>query len=198
VYDSDGNKLPLDPKHKIYFLSNDLPGLTRRTTKDIKPGEVPVPNRRTYGPALSGKFLDRSIFFGSIAIFLLIVLFSVLGLRHFIDFSTRNDTFSIIVPLLIGSAGVFLNFLVGELDRKKLVKTKSDKPYKFSFIFSIGLMIFAIFLGGILNPAAVSTTLSLMPFIVAGIVVFILVAWGVLIFSTRGFSVDSKKEPLIV
>jgi hypothetical protein len=198
VYDSDGNKLPLDPKHRIYFLSNDLPELTRRTTKDIKPGEVPVPNRRTYGPALSGKFLDRSIFFGSIAIFLLMVLFSVLGLRHFIDFSTRNDTLSIIVPLLIGSAGVFLNFLVGELDRKKLIKTKSDKPYKFSFIFSIGLIIFAIVLGGILNPAAISTTLSLMPFIVAGIVVFILVAWGVLIFSTRGFSIDSKKEPLIV
>jgi hypothetical protein len=198
VYDSDGNKLPLDPKHKIYFLSNDLPGLTRRTTKDIKPGEVPVPNRRTYGPALSGKFLDRSIFFGSIAIFLLMVLFSALGLRHFIDFSTRNDTLSNIVPLLIGSAGIFLNFLVGELDRKKLVKTKSDKPYKFSFIFSIGLIIFAIVLGGILNSAAVSATLSLLPFIVAGIVVFALVAWGVLIFSTRGFSADSKKEPLIV
>jgi hypothetical protein len=36
VYDSDGNKLELDPKHRIYFLQNDLPGLTRRTTKDIK------------------------------------------------------------------------------------------------------------------------------------------------------------------
>ncbi|MBE3115659.1 metal-dependent hydrolase, partial [Candidatus Bathyarchaeota archaeon] len=82
VYDSDGNKLLLDPKHKIYFLSNDLPGLTRRTTKDIKPGEVPVPNRRTYGPALSGKFLDRCIFFGSMALVLLMLLFSVLGLQQ--------------------------------------------------------------------------------------------------------------------
>jgi hypothetical protein len=198
VYDSDGNKLPLDPKHKIYFLSNDLPGLTRRTTKDIKPGETPVPNRRTYGPALSGKFLDRCIFFGSIAIVLLMILFSVLGLRQFIDFSTRNETLSIIIPLLIGSIGVFLNFLVGELDRKKLVKTKSDRPYKFSFILSIGIMIFAIFLGGILNPEAVFTTLSIMPYVAAGVVVFIFVALGVLIFSTRGFSVDSKKEPLIV
>ena len=62
-------KLSLDPKHKIYFLSNDFPGLTQRTTKDIKPGETPGPNRRTYGSALSGKFLDRSIFFGSIALF---------------------------------------------------------------------------------------------------------------------------------
>ena len=105
VYDSDGTKLPLDPKHKIYFLSNDFPGLTRRTTKDIKPGETPMPNRRTYGPALSGKYLDRCIFFGSIAIVLLMILFSVLGVRQFIDFSTRNETLSVIIPLLIGSIG---------------------------------------------------------------------------------------------
>jgi hypothetical protein len=198
VYDSDGNKLTLDPKHKIYFLSNDLPGLTRRTTKDIKPGEVPVPNRRTYGPALSGKYLDRCIFFGSIAIVLLMLLFSVLGLKQFIDFSTRNETLSLTIPLLIGSIGVFLNFLVGELDRKKLVKTKSDRPYKFSFIMSIGIIIFAIVLGGILNPEAVFATLSVMPYIAAGVVVFVFVALGVLIYSTRGFSIDSKKEPLIV
>jgi hypothetical protein len=198
VYDSDGNKLPLDPKHKIYFLSNDLPGLTRRTTKDIKPGETPVPNERTYGPALSGKYLDRCIFLGSIAIVLLMILFSVLGLRQFINFSTSNENLSAIIPLLIGSAGVFLNFLVGELDRRKLVTTKSDRPYKFSFVLSIGIMIFAIVLGGILNPTAVSATLSLMPFIAVGIIVFALSAWGVLVFSTRGYSIDSKKEPLIV
>ena len=198
VYDSDGNKLTLDLKHKIYFLSNDLPGLTRRTTKDIKPGEIPVPNRRTYGPALSGKYLDRCIFFGSIAIVLLMLLFSVLGLKQFIDFSTRNETLSLTIPLLIGSIGVFLNFLVGELDRKKLVKTKSDRPYKFSFIMSIGIIIFAIVLGGILNPEAVFATLSVMPYIAAGVVVFVFVALGVLIYSTRGFSIDSKKEPLIV
>jgi LexA-binding, inner membrane-associated putative hydrolase len=98
VYDSDGNKLTLDPKHKIYFLANDLPGLTRRTPKEIKPGETPVPNRRTYGPALSGKFLDRCIFFGSIAIVLLLLLFSIPGLRHFIDFSMRNESLSLTIP----------------------------------------------------------------------------------------------------
>jgi hypothetical protein len=198
VYDSDGNKLPLDPKHKIYFLSNDLPGLTRRTAKDIEPGEVPVPNRRTYGPALSGKFLDRCIFFGSIGILLLLLLFSVLGLRQFINFSMPTGALSLIIPLLIGSIGIFLNFFVGELDRKKLVKTKSDRPYKFSFALSIGIIVFAIILGGILNPQAVFATLSMMPYIAAGVVVFVLVALGVLIFSTRGFSADSKKEPLIV
>jgi hypothetical protein len=198
VYDSDGNKLLLDPKHKIYFLSNDLPGLTRRTTKDIKPGEVPVPNRRTYGPALSGKFLDRCIFFGSMALVLLILLFSVLGLQQFIDLSTPKETLSFAIPLLIGSVGVFLNFIVGELDRKKLVKTKSDRPYKFSFILSIGMIIFAIVLGGVMNPEVLATMLSKIPCMAAGAIVFALVSLGVLIYSTRGFSVNSKKEPLIV
>jgi hypothetical protein len=198
VYNSDGNKLPLDSRHKIYFLQNDLPGLTRRTTKDIKPGEVPVPNRRTYGPALSGKFLDRCIFFGSVAIFLLLLLFSVLGLKQFIDVGVQRVSLSLIIPLLVGSVGVFLNFLVGELDRKKLVKTKTDRPYKFSFALSVGIMILGIILGGVMNPEAVGVTLSGLPYIAAGIIVFTLVSVGVLIYSTRGFSVESKKEPLIV
>jgi hypothetical protein len=185
-------------EHARYFLSNDLPGLTRRTTKDIKPDEIPVPNRRTYGPALSGKFLDRCVFFGSIALVLLMLLFSVLDLQQFIDFSMHKETLSLTIPLLIGSVGVFLNFLVGELDRKKLVKTKSDRPYKFSFILSVGIMIFAIVLGGIMNPEAVVTALSKMPYIAAGVVVFVFVSLGVLIYYTRGFSIDSKKEPLIV
>jgi hypothetical protein len=157
-----------------------------------------VPNRRTYGPALSGKFLDRSIFYGSIALFFLLLLFSVLGLRQFMDLSLQNITLSLTLPLLIGSIGIILNYLVGELDRKKLVKTKTDRPYKFSFVLSIGIIIFAIVLGGIMNPAAVSNTLSLLPYIAIGIVVVVLVSLGVLIFSTRGFSIDSKKEPLIV
>jgi len=59
-------------------------------------------------------------------------------------------------------------------------------------------MIFAIILGGILDPLAVNTTLNAMPYVAAGVVVFVLVALGVLVYSTRGFSVDSKKEPLIV
>ena len=198
VYDSDGKKLPLDSKHKIYFLSNDFPGLTQRTTKDIKPGETPGPNRRTYGPALSGKFLDKSIFFGSIALFFLMLLSSVLGFRQFIDLGLSNLTLSLTLPLLIGSIGIFLNFFVGELDRKKLVKTKTDRPYKFSFILSIGIIIFALVLGGIMNPAAVSSTLSIIPYIAIGVAVVVLVSWVVLIYSTRGFSIDSKKEPLIV
>jgi hypothetical protein len=59
------------------------------------------------------------------------LLFSVLGLKQFIDLSLHNVTLSLTIPLLIGSIGIFLNFLVGELDRKKLVKTKTDRSYKF-------------------------------------------------------------------
>ena len=187
VYDSDGNKLALDPKHKIYFLSNDLPGLTRRTTKDIKPGETPLPNRRTCGPALSGKFLDRCIFFGSMALFLLILLFSVLGLRQFIDLGMQNVTLALILPLMIGSIGIFINFIVGELDRKKLVKTKTDRPYKFSFILSLGTIIFAIVLGPFMNPQAVSSALSNLLYIAVGAVVFVLVALGIFGLFYAGF-----------
>ena len=91
-----------------------------------------------------------------------------------------------------------MNFLVGELDRKKLVKTKTDRPYKFSFVFSIGIIIFAIVLGGIMNPAAVSNNLNMMLYVAVGIIVVVSVSLGVWIYSTRGFSIDSKKEPLIV
>ena len=126
------------------------------------------------------------------------LLFSVLGLRQFIDFSLRNETLSLTIPLLIASIGIFSNFLVGELDRKKLVKTKTDRPYKLSFILSFVIIILSIVLGGILNPEAIFTKLSIMPYIAASVVVFVFVAFGILIYSTRGFSADSKKEPLIV
>jgi hypothetical protein len=156
-----------------------------------------VPNRRTYGPALSGKYFDRCIFFGSMSLVLLMILFSALGFQRLIDFS-KSIPLSLIIPLLIVSVGIFSNFLVGELDRKKLIKTKSDRPYKFTFILSFGVIVLGIILGWIMNPTAVGSTLSKMPFIAAGVLVFALVCWGILVYSTRGFSIDGKKEPLIV
>ncbi len=47
-------------------------------------------------------------------------------------------------------------------------------------------------------PQAAVAMLNEMPYIAAGVVVFVFGAFGVLIYSTRRFSVDSKKEPLIV
>jgi hypothetical protein len=199
VYNSDGTRLELDSKHKIYFLQNDLPGLTRRTTKDIKPGEMPLPNRRTYGPALSGKFLDRSLFFGSAALTLLMLLFSALGFQQFIDLSFNGFSFSLALPLLIGAVGVISNFLVGELDRKRLIdNAKSFRTYKATFYLTFGIMIFAVILGVILNPPSVSSTLNKIPYIIIGSALLICISYAILTFSSRGFSKDSKKEPLIV
>jgi hypothetical protein len=199
VYNSDGTRLELDSKHKIYFLQNDLPGLTRRTTKDIKPGEMPLPNRRTYGPALSGKFLDRSLFFGSAALTLLMLLFSALGFQQFIDLSFNGFSFSLALPLLIGAVGVISNFLVGELDRKRLIdNAKSFRTYKATFYLTFGIMIFAVILGVILNPPSVSSTLNKIPYIIIGSALSICISYAILKFSSRGFSKDSKKEPLIV
>ena len=199
VYDSDGSRLELDPKHRIYFLQNDLPGLTRRTIKDIKPGEKPMPNRRTYGPALSGKLLDRSLLFGSAALTLLLLLFSALGFQQFIDLSFNEFSLSLTLPLLVGAVGVFLNFLVGELDRKRLIdNAKSYRTYKATFYLTFGIMIFAVILGAIMNPQTVSSTLSKIPYIAAGVALLICVSYAILTYSSRRFSRDDKKEPLIV
>jgi uncharacterized membrane protein YuzA (DUF378 family) len=199
VYDSDGNKLELDPKHRIYFLQNDLPGLTRRTTKDIKPGEKPLPNRRTYGPALSGKFLDRSLFFGSAALTLMLLLFSALGIHQFIDLSFNGFSLALALPLLIGAVGVFLNFLVGELDRKRLIdNAKSYRTYKATFYLTFGIMIFSVILGAIMNPQTLTSMLSDIPYIAVGIAIVICIAYAILTYSSRGFSKGDKKDPLIV
>jgi len=199
VYDSDGKKLELDPKHRIYFLQNDLPGLTRRTTKDIKPGEKPLPNRRTYGPALSGKFLDRSLFFGSTALVLLMLLVSAFGFQQFVDLSFSEFSLSFTLPLLVGSVGIMLNFLVGELDRKRRLDfTKSYRTYKATFYLTFGMMVFAIVLGAIMNPKGVFSTASLIPYIAAGVALLICISYAILTYSSRRFSRGDKKEPLIV
>jgi len=199
VYDSDGNKLELDPKHRIYFLQNDLPGLTRRTTKDIKPGEKPLPNRRTYGPALSGKFLDRSLFFGSTALVLLMLLVSAFGFQQFVDLSFSEFSLSFTLPLLVGSVGIMLNFLVGELDRKRRLDfTKSYRTYKATFYLTFGMMVFAIVLGAIMNPQDVFSTAGIIPYIAAGVALSLCISYVILIYSSRRFSRDTKKEPVIV
>ena len=73
VYDNDGNRLELDAKEKIYFLQNEMQILTKKTTKDLKPSGSPLPWRRTYGPALSGRLLDQGIFVGSLGLTLLLL-----------------------------------------------------------------------------------------------------------------------------
>jgi hypothetical protein len=142
AYDYDGKRLPLDPKEKIYLLQNELPVLTEKTTKDIKPGETTMPWRRTYGPALSGGLFDQGLFIGSIALILLLLLFSALGFRQFIDITIRPLSLAFYAPFALAVAGVLTNFIVGEVDRKKLRKNfKPDREYKGLFYASAGMIV---------------------------------------------------------
>jgi hypothetical protein len=204
VYDYDGTRLELDPKHKIYLLQNELPVLTEKTTKDLKPGERErtLPWRRTYGPALSGRLLDQGILFGSAALFLLLLLFSVLGFQQFIDlsFAERPVNLSFAIPFIVGAAGVFMNFVVGEVDRKKLAKNfKPDKEYKALFYSSIGIIVFSVVLGGVMNPQVVVSTASELPYVAAGIALMALVAFVLLkVKMSKPLPTDGKTDPVIV
>ena len=203
AYDYSGNKMELDPKQKIYFLQYEVPALTEKTTKDLKPAGQPLPWRRTYGPALSGGLLDQSIFFASLGLTLLLVLFSALGIQKFIDLSPPKLGISFTLPLLLGVLGVVINFIVGEIDRKKLVEkyARRDSSYKATFIFSIAMMIFAIILGAIMNPQIAISTISKMPYISAGIALALFVSIVMIkIYSSKPLPTegDDKKEPSII
>jgi hypothetical protein len=200
VYDLDGNRLELDPKTKIYFVQNDLPILTKKTTKDLKPGELTRPWRRTYGPALSGRLLDQGIFIGSVAITLLLLLFSVLGVQQFIDITIPPVNFPFILPLFIGAAGIVMNFAVGEIDRKKLAKNfKPDREYKGLFYLSIGIIIFSVVLAALMNPQVVISKAGEIPYIAAGIALVCLVAFVTLkTSSSKPLPTDDTKEPPII
>lgn len=200
VYDYDGKRMELDPKQKIYLLQNELPVLTEKTTKDIKPGETMSPWRRTYGPALSGGLFDQGLFLGSAALFLLLLLFSVLGFRQFIDITIIPLSLPFYVPFVLGVAGVLTNFLVGEIDRKKLRKNfKPDREYKALFYVSTGIIVLAVILGAVMNPQAVVSFASEIPYIAAGIATVALVSFVLLkVKSSRPLPTDDKKEPVIV
>jgi len=203
VYDSDGNRMKLDPKNKIYFLQNEMPILMKKTTKDLKPSEQPLPWRRTYGPALSGRLLDQGIFIGSVALTILLLLFSALGIQKFIDLSPPKLGISFTLPLILGALGIVINFVVGEIDRKKLVEkyARRDSSYKATFIFSIAMMIFAVILGAIMNPQAAFSTISKMPYISAGIALALFVSIVMIkIYSSKPLPTegDDKKEPSII
>jgi hypothetical protein len=200
VYDYDGRRQELDPKQKIYLLQNELPVLTEKSTSDIKPAETMSPWRRTYGPALSGGLFDQGIFIGSVALLVLLLLFSALGFRQFIDITIRPLSLSFYVPFTLGVAGVLMNFLVGEIDRKKLRKNfKPDREYKALFYISAGIIVLSVILGGVMNPQIVISTLSEVPYIAAGIALLASVSFVLVkVRSSQPLPTDDKKEPVIV
>jgi hypothetical protein len=135
VYDANGKRLPLDPKEKIYFRQNEVYGLTTKTTQDIKPRE-PLPWRRTYGPALSGRLLDQGILAGSVAMTIMLLIFSVVGIHHFVDLDYKSLPPSFTIPLLVGATGDLMIFVGGEIDRKKQAHSdRLDRTYKAVFFF---------------------------------------------------------------
>jgi LexA-binding, inner membrane-associated putative hydrolase len=200
AYDYNGDRIELDPNHKIYLLQNELPVLTKETTKDLKPGRQTLPWRRTYGPALSGGLLDQGIFLGSVAISLLLLLPSVLGIQKFIDITQTQIEPSFYLPFWVGVLGVGLSFVEGELGRKQLIKKfKPDKIYQALFYVSVGIMIFAVALGGIMNPQVVLPIATEIPYVIAGIALVILVAFVTLkIRSSKSLPTDPAKEPTII
>jgi len=200
VYNYDGKRMELDPKEKIYLLQDELPVLTEKSTKDIKPGEETLPWRRTYGPALSGRLFDQGIFIGSVALFLLLLLFSGLGFQQFIELTIHPLNLPFDIPFVLGAAGVLMNFIVGEIDRKKLRKNfKPDREYKALFYISAGMMVVSVILGGIMNPQIVISTASELPYIGAGVGLVALVSIVFLkIKSSRPLPTDDKTEPVIV
>ncbi|HWY28123.1 MAG TPA: metal-dependent hydrolase [Candidatus Sulfotelmatobacter sp.] len=199
VYDYNGQRMELDPKHKIYLLQNELPVLTKLTTKDLQPGSQTKPWRRTYGPALSGRLLDQGIFVGSIGITLLLIVFSALGFQQFIDLTPRVNL-PFLIPIVIGASGVIINFIGGEIDRKQLAKNfKPEKFYKGLFYFSIGMIIFALILGGIMNPQVVYSIANQIPYIATGVALVLLISLTMLkIRSSKPLPSDPTKEPIIV
>jgi len=200
AYDYNGDRTELDPKHKIYLLQNELPVLTKETTKDLKPGRQTLPWRRTYGPALSGGLLDQGIFLGSVAISLLLLLSTAVGFRNLIDLNLNQVNPSFDIPFWIGVLGVGLSFVEGELGRKQLIKKyKPDRIYQALFYVSIGIMIFAVILGAIMNPQIVISTANEIPYIAAGIALVVLISFAMLkIRSSKPLPTDATKEPTII
>jgi hypothetical protein len=200
AYDNEGNRLNLDPKEKIYFLQNEIQILTKKTTKDLKPSGPLLPWRRTYGPALSGRLLDLGILMGSVGLTLLLLLFSVLGFHQFIDLTIHPSGVAFYLPLLLGAAGIIVNFVGGEIDRKKLAKNfKPDPLYKFLFYLSTGDMILAVALGAIMNPSIVISTVKMIPYIAVGVATVFLISFVILkIYSSKPLPSDIAKEPTII
>lgn len=199
AYDYNGKKMDLEPKYKIFFIQNEMPVLTQKTTEDLKPENVSRPWRRTYGPALSGRILDQGIFYGSAALTLMIILFSALGIGHFIDFNFQKLlSIPFILPLFIGSSGVVMNFVMGEIDRKKILEnnTQIQSVYKITFIFSIGIIIFGLILGIIMNPQVVISSISKIPYIAVGIITVIFIV--IITMKINSKITKKDKEPPIV
>jgi LexA-binding, inner membrane-associated putative hydrolase len=174
--DEKGNQLQNVVPKKVYFYQNDPIELTRKSDKDLAE-KKPGPWRRTYGPALSGGLLDIGIFFGSLGLLALYGL--LIYLKSGLLIKSVPTSYSI--PFVIGVAGISLNMLAGEIDRRKEIRKPGyDRPprlYEIVFAISLALAILAIASAAWLNIGYVTSLYSpFLPFIVAGVIIVLGVA----------------------
>ena len=187
-YDHDGKKIAFDIGTKIYMYQNDPVELTRKSAEDLANYTI-SPWRRIYGPFYSGGILDIGIFVGSTALILLMALSSEFGGNIFIDFNQPQFSFNFFTPLFISILGTSLVMGIGEAKRHLEAKRPSRTPpilYKLSFFLSLSLIIFGVVLGAYLNPGSINNFLNNLPYLAAGIVLVLFIAYIVLsIFSSR-------------
>jgi ABC-type thiamin/hydroxymethylpyrimidine transport system permease subunit len=93
-----------------------------------------------------------------------------------------------------------VNFVGWEIDRKNLAKHfKPSALYKFLFYISIGVMIFAVIIGAVMNPQIVIPTLRMIQYIAAGIALVFVVSFSILkTYSSKPLPTDGTKEPAII
>ena len=169
--DEHGNRLPNVVKNSVYFYQYDPIEITRKSDKDLKE-QGPSPWRRTYGPALSGGLLDQGIFIGSFVLFVLWSVWSSITTGHIQGLNPASYQFSVMLPIIVGSIGIVLNMMGGELDRRKR-GDDYQRPryvYEVNFGVSLFLMFSAIFLGAYLNPAALGVYGTLAIPVVLGVI----------------------------
>jgi archaellum biogenesis protein FlaJ (TadC family) len=140
------------------------------------------------------------LFIGSFTLIIVLLALSALGFQQFIDITIRPLSLSFYLPFTLGVTGVVMNFLVGEIDRKKLRKSfKPDREYRALFILSVGIIVLSVVLGGLMNPQVVLSTASKVPYMAVGVTAVTLVSFVFLkVRSSKPLPTDGKTEPVIV
>jgi hypothetical protein len=212
--DERGNPLETR-KGEIYLYQYDPIEFTRKSDKDLKE-KKPNPWRRTYGPALSGGLLDLGVFIGSFLLFIAWSVISSIYQGRVAGLSLSSYHFNVMLPFFIGSAGIAVNMLVGELDRRKR-RGDDAKPtlaHNMAFGASLLLSMSALIVAAYLNQNYVVTFIARMfpPILIGALIAIVSVFAAPKIYPkisairkphTDSADIDkatesSKDEPIIV
>jgi hypothetical protein len=201
LYDEEMKRLEVPPDKKVVFYQNDLIADARKSDKDLQETK-PAPWRRTYGPALSSALLDQAVGFGSLLLFVYLVILSKLGIHQFVDLSATHIPNNVAIPLAIGIVGIVIELLSGEIDRRRIEAKKERHPivYRSLFAVSIGLLALAVIVAGILNPAYVQNVVfNELPYIIGGaIVAFVAASFILIVRPRRRIKKEATSEPYII